>query len=179
MDLFETPWETYNAYQRFLRREDYKRAYRCLEKLLHQFPDDIELLQEIVGLCLFSWKRPEMGRRHLVKLINLRSSWIDYVSLSSVEAHLENIDRARQYLAKARELQKAERGSIKSKKEIEMIFSEIEAIIEHKERSASLSREIQKSQEGVKTKTSEIPRSSTSEPKRQKATEAKEEAQTT
>ncbi len=45
--LFETPEDTYRAYQRFLKKEEgrrkkeeYKKAYRCLEKMLHEFPDD-------------------------------------------------------------------------------------------------------------------------------------------
>lgn len=44
--LFETPEDTYNAYQRFLKKKEYRKAYRCLEKMLHEFPEDICYLVE-------------------------------------------------------------------------------------------------------------------------------------
>jgi hypothetical protein len=43
------PDETYRAYQRFLKRNEYDKAYRCIESLLKRFTDDMELLDEIVG----------------------------------------------------------------------------------------------------------------------------------
>src|SRR5678816_3158518 len=46
------PDETYRAYQRFRKRNEYDKAYRCIESLLKRFPDDMELLDEIVALSL-------------------------------------------------------------------------------------------------------------------------------
>lgn len=71
--LFETPEDTYNAYKRFLKKKEYKKAYRCLEKMLHEFPDDTQLLEDIVDLCVFLWEKPEMGRKWLVRLAKSRA----------------------------------------------------------------------------------------------------------
>ena len=46
------PDETYRAYQRFRKRNENDKAYRCIENLLKRFPDDMELLDEIVALAL-------------------------------------------------------------------------------------------------------------------------------
>lgn len=50
------PDETYRAYQRFRKRNEYDKAYRCIENLLKRFPDDMELLDEIVA---WPWARFE------------------------------------------------------------------------------------------------------------------------
>ncbi|MEW6213704.1 MAG: SNF2-related protein [Nitrospirota bacterium] len=130
--LFETPEDTYNAYERFLRKKEYKKAYRCLEKMLHQFPDDISLMDDIVGLCLFEWKNPEMARPWLKKLIDIRNGWIDYANLSRLEAELGNISKAKEYLKKSKELQKRQPW-VRSYKGPKKIFSSIEDFIKYKE----------------------------------------------
>ncbi|MEW6417555.1 MAG: SNF2-related protein [Nitrospirota bacterium] len=130
--LFETPEDTYNAYQKFLRKKEYKKAYRCLEKMLLQFPDDISLMDDIVGLCLFEWKNPEMARPWLKKLIDIRNGWIDYANLSQLEAELGNISKAKEYLKKSKELQKRQPWA-RAYKEPKKIFSSIEDFIKYKE----------------------------------------------
>jgi SNF2 family DNA or RNA helicase len=130
--LFETPEDTYNAYERFLRKKEYKKAYRCLEKMLHEFPDDISLMDDIVGLCLFEWKNPEMARHWLKKLVDIRHGWIDYANLSRLEAEFGNISKAKEYLKKSKELQKKQPW-VKAFKEPKRIFSSLEDFIKYKE----------------------------------------------
>lgn len=130
--LFETPQDTYNAYKRFLKKEEYKKAYRCLEKMLHEFPDDAQLLEDIVELCVFLWRKLEMSRQWLVKLTKIRSLWPDYALLSEVEAKLENINKAREYLKKAKELKKSQPW-VKSRGETKKILSELEGFIKYQE----------------------------------------------
>ncbi len=130
--LFETPEDTYNAYNRFLKKGEYKKAYRCLEKMLHEFPEDIQLLEDIVDLCIFLWKKPEIGRPWLIKLANIRSWWLDYMLLSRIEAELENINKAKEYLKNSKELQKMQ-PRIKTDTKPKEIFAEIEGFIKFKE----------------------------------------------
>ena len=130
--LFETPEDTYNAYNRFLRKGEYKKAYRCLEKVLHEFPDDLDLLEEIVELCFLKWERPEMAKPWLIKLVNIRSSWLDYMLLSRIEAELENISKAKEFLKESKELQKMQ-PRIKTGTKPKEIFTELEGFIKFKE----------------------------------------------
>lgn len=130
--LFETPEDTYRAYQRFLKKEEYRKAYRCLEKMLHEFPDDIELLEDIVTLCLFKWNKPDIGRNWLINLVKIRHLWTDYAMLSHVEAGLGNFGHAREYLKTALGLQKKQPW-VKSKKGAKRLFSELEGFIKLKE----------------------------------------------
>lgn len=130
--LFETPEDTYRAYQRFLKKEEYRKAYRCLEKMLHEFPDDIELLTAIVDLCVYHWKRPDYGKKWLLDLVKIRSLWFDYLLLSRVEAELENISLAKGYLKMAQQLQKKQplvNIAVNTKK----AFSDTESFIKWKE----------------------------------------------
>jgi len=106
--LFETPEDTYNAYQKFLRKKEYKKAYRCLEKMLNEFHDDVELLETITELCLLYWNKPDLGKRWLLKLIKIRSSWLDYMMLSRLEAEAGNIGPAKEYLKKSKSLQRTQ-----------------------------------------------------------------------
>jgi hypothetical protein len=55
------PDETYRAYQRFRKRNEYDKAYSCIENLLKRFPDDMELLDEIVALALGPQALPARG----------------------------------------------------------------------------------------------------------------------
>ena len=131
--IFETPQDTYNAYQRFLKKGQFKKAYRCLEKMLHEFPDDEELLDNIVDLCLVFWENPRMARPWLQKLITMRTFWIDYTSLSQVEASLENITKAKEYLKTARSLQKKQTWKIHPKENPKKVFAGIADFIKFKE----------------------------------------------
>lgn len=123
--LFRTPEDTYRAYQRFIKKGNFKKAYQCLEKLLHQFPDDEGLMAEIVNLSIFNWGKYEMARPWLMKLTKIRSLWEDYALLCRGEAQLGNNSRAREYLNRAKELLKKE-PSPREKREAKVIFSEIE-----------------------------------------------------
>ena len=131
--LFETIEDPYLAYNKFLKKQEYKKAYRCLEKMLHVFPDDIQLLEEIVHLCMNLWKNPEQGRLWLLKLINIRNFWFDYFILSHAEAELENISKAKAYFKTAQRLQASERFPLKTKKEYNKMFAELEERIKYKE----------------------------------------------
>ena len=131
--LFETPEDTYSAYNRFLRKKEYKKAYRCLEKLYHQFPGDLELVANMVELCIFKWGNPDIGKKWLVKLAKTRSHWLDYVLLSETELELGNTEGARNYFKIARKLQKAQpwlKGKVTSKE----LFAELEINIKHGEK---------------------------------------------
>lgn len=130
--LFETPEDTHNAYNRFLRKGEYKKAYRLLEKMLHEFPDDLDLLEEIVELCFLKWERPEMAKPWLIKLANIRSSWLDYMLLSRVEAELENISKTKEFLKKSKELQRIQ-PKIKSYHPPKKVFTELEGFIKFRE----------------------------------------------
>jgi|GEM_PF-452717 len=130
--LFETPEDTYKAYKRFLKKEEYRKAYRCLEKMLHEFPDDVELMEEIVDLCIFSWQKPEIGKQWLIKLAKIRALWIDYMLLSHVEVELGNISQAKEHLKNSKKLQKTQPW-VKTKKGHREIFSELQDFIKYKE----------------------------------------------
>jgi len=86
--MYETPQDTYNAYTKFLKKKEYKKAYRCLEKMLQEFPDDTDLLMDIINLCL-TWNKPEYGKIWMVRLANTRSLCSDYLLLSHMEAELD------------------------------------------------------------------------------------------
>ncbi|MBI4689527.1 MAG: DEAD/DEAH box helicase [Nitrospirae bacterium] len=145
--LFETPEDTYNAYLKFLKKKEYRKAYRCLEKMLYQFPNDSELLEDIVELCVTSWHKPEMSKPWLIKLAKIRGYWLDYIMLSRVEAALENISKAKGYLEKAKELRNSQ-PFLKSERSPKMIFEELEGFIKFKEWNLLAKREL-KGQESV------------------------------
>ena len=103
---FEQPADTYKAYQKFLKKEEYKKAYHCLEKMLLEFPGDIDLLKEMVDLCLADWNKPDLARKWLLELTNHRTAGLDYLLLSRVEASFYNITLAKEYLKKSKEIYK-------------------------------------------------------------------------
>ena len=134
--LFETPEDTYKAYQRFLKKGEFRKAYRCLEKMLQEFPDDESLLADIVDLCINSWKNPQMGRPWLIKLARMRSLWVDYSFLSSVDAELGDFKKAKKYLQIAKELQKKQLRATHPKKDPKRVFAELEDFIKFREWNA-------------------------------------------
>ena len=128
--LFRTPEDTYRAYERFLRKRNFKKAYQCLESLLHQFPGDEALLVDIVNLTYYDWDNYGMARPWLIKLTQSRSVWRDYLLLSRGEARLGDGTRAREYLNRAKELLD-KRGSPRDQKEAKADFSEVEDWIKY------------------------------------------------
>lgn len=150
--LFETPEDTYNAYQKFLRKKQYKKAYRCLEKMLNVFHDDVELLEDITELCLMYWDKPDLGKQWLLRLIGRRAVWLDYMLLSRLEAEAGNIGPAKEYLKKSKSLQKSQ-SHIKSTidKNPKKIFAGLEEFIKVREWE-ELARDL-KGKSGKKDKT--------------------------
>ncbi|MDD5434827.1 MAG: SNF2-related protein [Nitrospira sp.] len=137
---FETPADTYKAYQKFLKKEDYKKAYHCLEKMLLEFPGDIDLLKEMVDLCLADWEKPDLARKWLIELTNHRTAGLDYLLLSRVEASLYNITNAKEYLKKSKEIYKR-LSSGKPKQEDKNRFYDTEQLIKYKEWDAIVKSE--------------------------------------
>lgn len=129
---FETPADTYKAYQKFLKKEEYKKAYQCLEKVIHEFPDEVELLDEMVELCLDKWNKPDLARKWLLELIKYRQEWLDYIFLSRTEALLGNINNANEYLEKARNLYDLH-GSTMPKGNVSKLFIGVFQLIKQQE----------------------------------------------
>ena len=65
------PDEIYRTYQKFRKRDELDKAYRCLENLVKQFPDDPDLLDEIVALALGQMRDPNLARPWLMHRIKL------------------------------------------------------------------------------------------------------------
>ena len=128
--LIKTPEDTYRAYERFLRKRNFRKAYQCLESLLHQFPGDEALLVNIVNLAYFDWDNYGIARPWLIKLAQIRSVWRDYLLLSRGEARLGNGPRAREYLNRAKELLD-KRGTPQDRKEAKAAFLEVEDWIKY------------------------------------------------
>lgn len=112
------PEETYSAYQRFRKRNEYDKAYRCIESLLKRFPDDMELLDEIVALALGQMRDPDLARPWLMRRIKLASYWRDYALLSEIEAVSGNLTKARENLGLAAKLQKRQRFLMDTPREV-------------------------------------------------------------
>src|SRR3990170_672071 len=126
--MFRPPEDTYRAYERFLRKRNFRKAYQCLESLLHQFPDHEAFLVDLVNLAYFEWDNYEAARPWLVKLTSLRSFWKDYLLLSEGEAKHGDIVKAKKYLQEARSI--LERGaSARERKEAKAFLSRQEDLI--------------------------------------------------
>jgi len=147
--LFETPEDTYSAYKKFLKKKEYKKAYRCLEKMLNEFPEDERLLEDIIDLCLVIWNNPKLGRPWLINLAKLRSLWIDYALLSRVEAELENFTKARENLQIAKSLQKKQPWASHPKRDPKRVFIKLEDFIKYKEWNALAKKEVGSSEFSV------------------------------
>lgn len=111
------PEETYRAYQRFLKHKEPEKAYRCLETLLKQFPDDMELLDEILALAVGPLRNPQLARPWLMQRIKIASYWHDYALLSQIEAKDGSLAKAKEILAIATRLQRRQRLLIDSPRE--------------------------------------------------------------
>ncbi len=130
--LFRTPEDTYQAYQRFAAKGNFRKAYHCLESLLHQFPGDVELMVEIVNLALHDWGKYELARPWLIDLTKFRSFWADYALLSRGEVEIGNNRKAREYLNRAKEIL-PKGASPQDKTKAKEIFSYIENRLEYNE----------------------------------------------
>lgn len=130
--MFKTPDETYDTYKRFLNNGHYPKAYKCLENLLRQFPDDDELLDEMVILCINLWHKPELARPWLLNITRRHARWYDYIILSETEAELGNFANAKKYFKTAIELN-LNQPLGKNKKETQKIFSKTEKFIKYYE----------------------------------------------
>ncbi|MBM4331396.1 MAG: ATP-dependent helicase [Deltaproteobacteria bacterium] len=128
--LFRTHEDTYQAYQRFAEKGNFKKAYHCLESLLSQFPRDVQLITEIVNFSLFEWGKYEMARPWLITLTKIRSFWADYALLSRGEADLGNNRQARKYLEQAKELL-PKQPSAEDKRKARETFAYIESRLEY------------------------------------------------
>ena len=112
MNLFEKdPDETFRAYQRFRKRNEYDKAYRCIENLLKRFPDDMELLEEIVALALGQMRDPDLARPWVMRRIKLASYWRDYALLSEIEAVSGNLTKAKERWIRPRHMTATLRSS--------------------------------------------------------------------
>jgi superfamily II DNA or RNA helicase len=94
------------------------KAYRCLENLVKRFPDDLELLDEIVALALGQMRDPNLARPWVMQRIKLLPYWRDYALLSEIEAATGHFTKARENLALATKLQKRQRTLADTRQEI-------------------------------------------------------------
>ena len=126
MDLFhQDPNDTYKAYQKFRKRNEHERAYRCLERLLKEFPEDLELLDEILGLILNEMHAPKLARPWLMRRIKLDSFWRDYALLSEIDAEAGNLSSAKENLAVATKLFEQQRSQLDSHNEASKALARI------------------------------------------------------
>ncbi len=110
VDFFERdPDDTYKAYQKFRKRDEPEKAYRCLESLLKRFPDDMGLLEDMVALTIGQMEDANLARPWLMRRIKLASYWRDYALLSEIEAMSGNLSKAKENLAVATKLQRRQR----------------------------------------------------------------------
>jgi superfamily II DNA or RNA helicase len=112
------PDETYKAYQKFRKRDELDKAYRCLENLVKRFPDDLDLLGEIVALALGPMRAPSLARPWVMQRVKLFPYWRDYALLSEIEAVIGHLTKARENLSLAIQLQKRQRTLMDSRQEI-------------------------------------------------------------
>jgi len=121
------------AYHHYLRKGDYRKAARTLEYLISQYPKDIEPVLTIIDLAVNRLWEPELARKWLLRLIRMRTSWMDYALLGKVEAELDNLHRAREYLSTAKILQKKHPKVLLDKKNPRELIREVEDTIKYRE----------------------------------------------
>lgn len=126
----DNPVEAYNHY---LRKGDHKKAVRSLEYLISQYPKDINPVLEIIDLAVNRIWEPELARKWLLRLIRMRTFWLDYALLGKMEAELDNLNRAKEYLALAKVLQKKQPAVRPADISPRKLFKEVEGIIEYRE----------------------------------------------
>ncbi|MBI4714834.1 MAG: DEAD/DEAH box helicase family protein [Nitrospirae bacterium] len=139
--LLQDPDHTYKSYQKFLKRGEYKKAYRCLERLLKEFPDDAQLLGAIVNLAVAFMGDYQLARPWVLQRIREYPSWLDYVLLSRIEADRKEFGKAEESLARAMALRKVQRGSTPRTGSPNLIFAETRDFIKLKQWEAMSGRE--------------------------------------
>lgn len=154
--LYEDPEHTYRTYQKFLKKGEYRKAYKLLEKIIKEFPDDEMLLTEMVDLCLKHMDEPGLGRPWLKKLARLTSYWRLYALLGETEALLGNIPKAEEYLDLAKKLQKEQSTGFFGKRDEKKFLSEAKGFIKFHEINRRLKEE-QSSKVSVKTRVTVVP----------------------
>ena len=158
MDFFDKdPDDTYKAYQKFCKRNEYGKAYRCLERLLKEFPDDMELLAEIVALTIRQMREPSLARPWLMRRIKRASYWRDYVLLSEIDAMNGNVTMAKQDLAVAIKLQRRQRLLMDSPQEAKKVLDGARDFIRLREYNQLVERVSSQSKVQSSVKKSESP----------------------
>ncbi len=158
MDFFEkNPDENYKAYQKFCRRNEYEKAYRCLERLLKEFPDDRELLEEIVTLTIRQMREPNLARPWLMRRIKMAPYWRDYALLSEIEAISGNLTKAKENLTMATKLQRRQRLLMDSHQEAKKILDGARDFIRLREHNQLVERVSSQSKVQSSVKKSESP----------------------
>ena len=140
VDPYRDPDDIYRAYQKFRKRKEHEKAYRCLDRLLKQLPDDIELLEEMLGLSLGEMRDPNLARPWLMRRIKLAPFWRDYALLSEIEALSGNLAKAEKALAIAKKLQKRQRFSIDSPREATKVLDRARDLIRLQEHNQWVNR---------------------------------------
>ncbi len=171
---YKDPEETYRAYQRFRRRNEHEKAYRCLERLLRRYPDDMELLEEIVALALGEMGDPKLARPWLMQRIKLASYWRDYALLSEIEATIGNLIKAKENLAIATKLQKQQSFLMDSARDARKALDRVRDLIRLQEHNRWVMRVSSRSNVQSRAKERDFPAAS-AESKLTGATESKEE----
>ncbi|MBU2262503.1 MAG: DEAD/DEAH box helicase [Proteobacteria bacterium] len=121
------------AYHHYLRKGDYKKAARSLEWLISQYPKDIEPVLEIIDFAVNRIWEPELARKWLLRLIRMRTFWLDYALLGKIEAQLDSLNRARECLSMAKILQKKQPAIRPEDTSPRELFKEVEDIIKYRE----------------------------------------------
>jgi superfamily II DNA or RNA helicase len=134
------PDDTYRAYQRFLKRNAFDKAYRCIESLVKQFPDDPDLLGEIVALALGHMRAPNLARPWVLRRIKLASYWRDYALLSEIDAVSGNLTNAKANLALATKLQKRQGFLVDTPREVKEALDRARNVIRLQEHNQWVER---------------------------------------
>ena len=173
MDLFHQDTDdTYSAYQKFRKRNEHERAYRCLERLLQQFPEDMGLLDEMLGLTLSAMHAPKLARPWVMRRIELDSFWRDYALLSEIDAVTGNLPSAKENLAIATKLQKRQRSQPDSPHEASKVLARVRDLLRLQEHNRWVTRLSSSGASQPPVHKSTLPVTSV-EPKLKNATEAK------
>lgn len=135
---YHDPEDTYRAYEKFLKKQEFLKAYRCLKRLLSEFPNDQALLQEVIALSLGPLNNPTLARPLVLKRLRLAASWDDYALLSEIEARTGQILTAREYLARAVNLQKKQRWARYSSADAQTILSHTRDVLKLAEYNSRL-----------------------------------------
>ena len=175
VDPYRDPDEIYRAYQKFRKRKEHEKAYRCLERLLKQLPDDVELLEEMLALTMGQMRDPHLARPWLMRRIKRAPYWRDFALLSEIEAVSGNLKKAEEALALAKKLRKRQSLLIDFPKEATKVLDRARDLIRLQQHNQWVNR----ISSGAKTQ-SAVPQENgvpvrSNVPKSTRATEAQKE----